>query len=162
MELKIKPIFLGKNVFKKNQIIDNTFCLYFNNGQNFVFAKKNKTFLESLLNTKNTDEKQIIVRVLNSEKFYEFLSGVSNLNNYSNFLKNHNLRFPEINYINNNFQNWLIGNTHQKQKATENISKSFKKEITKYITELKTVKLRELKRTEPKKKKLRRIVSKAK
>lgn len=167
MELKIKPIFLGKtNNFKKNQIINNYYCLYFHNGKSFLYAKENKSFIEYLINKSNSAEKEKITRLLNSEKFYEFLNEIPNLKNYSKFLEIHYLKdLNLINKINDCFQDWLIGTLNQKIKALDKIKKELKQEIViNYLSKLKTEqpKLRELKRTEPKKRKLRRISSKAK
>jgi hypothetical protein len=131
--IKIKFIFLGPNQTLKNpQIINNVLCVYLKNGANFLLAKKNQSLFELLLNTNNKKEQTDFIKLLNNEKFYEFLKEMPNLGVYSLVLKNQNIdNFEAIKEINDNFENWRSGTTLQKRKVIDKTIKEIKRIVFK-------------------------------
>jgi hypothetical protein len=87
-ELKIKYIFLGNKPIKEPQLINNILCIYSNSGNQFSFAKKNARLFEYLLNSNNQKN---TIALLHNNQFYDFVSKMSNINNYTKILENNKL-----------------------------------------------------------------------
>lgn len=87
-ELNIKFVFLGNKKTKEPKLINNTLCIPLNSSKSFLFANSNKNLFKYLLNSNNPKN---TIALLQSYKFYDFISKISNINNYTKILEYHKL-----------------------------------------------------------------------
>lgn len=118
-ELKIKYVFKGPaEALKKPEIINNTLCIYLNQGSAFLFARNNKSLFELFLNSYNSKNKYKVIELLGNPKFYAFIKEIPNINNYSKILDHNKLEnFKSTEKIETNFKKWVAS-----EKLSRNIA----------------------------------------